>query len=745
MKSELQNATVKAQFPVLEMSCAACAESVASALRQTNGVASASVNYASQSATVAYDPAQVDAAKMRNAVQEMGYDLVIDTAAPEEMQAQAEVKRYEVLHRKTVLSAMLSVPVVVLGMFFMDWQWSAIISMLMTAPVVFWLGGNFFRTAFQQAKHGRAGMDALVALSTGTAFLFSTFNTFYPQYWLERGLEAHVYFEAAAVIITFVLLGKLLEAKARAGTSSALKKLMGLQPDTVRIVTAAGEKTTPIADVLIGDVLLVRPGEQVPVDGVVTGGRSFVDESMISGEPLPVEKYEAAQVFAGTINQKGSFRFKAEKLGSDTLLGKIIKTVKAAQDSKAPVQRLVDKIAGIFVPVVMVLSAITFIVWMVFGGDAAFTHALLSAITVLVIACPCALGLATPTAIMVGIGKGAAHNILIKDAESLEIARKVNAVILDKTGTLTEGKPVVTDEYWPQDDQEKRALKAILAAIESASEHPLAAAVVSHLQEVPDRGGLPEMAFDSHTGKGASGSFEGKQYYVGNLTWMQELGIMLDEAFTEKATAWQKAAKTVIYFADEKQVRAVLAIADAIKPGSAAAVAQLVKNDIAVYMLTGDNEETAAAVAEAVNIKHFKAGLMPFEKADFVNKLQKEGKTVAMVGDGINDAEALAIANVSIAMGKGTDIAMDIAQMTIISGDLQLLPKAFKLSRYTIAGMRQNLFWAFIYNLIGIPIAAGILYPFTGFLLNPMLAGAAMALSSVSVVLNSLRLKYIKL
>ena len=579
-------------------------------------------------------------------------------------------------------------------------------------------------------------MDTLVALSTGVAYLFSVFNILFPHYWHERGLHGHVYFEAAAGVVTFILLGKLLEEKAKGKTSSAIKKLIGLQPNMVTIVHEGGHQMDmPIEQVKVDDIILVKPGGRIAVDGMVISGSSYVDESMLSGEPLPVLKKEGEKVFAGTINQKGSFQFRAIKVGADTMLAQIIRMVQDAQGSKAPVQKLVDRIAAIFVPVVIVIALLAFGAWVLFGGTNGFTQGLMALVTVLVIACPCALGLATPTAIMVGIGKGAEKGILIKDAESLELAKKVDAIILDKTGTITEGKPAVTDIAWLHNDDSP---KAFLFSIEKQSEHPLAEAVVNHFGIMDT---LPVDYFESVTGKGANGYIQNQPWMVGNRRMMQENNIQLADQLLEKANTWAGESKTVIWFSNMKEALAVIAIADKIKDTSVEAISEMKRLGIEVYMLTGDNEATAKAVAEKAGIAHYKAELLPDHKAAFVKQLQSEGRIVAMVGDGINDSTALAQADVSIAMGKGSDIAIDVAKMTIISSDLKKIPMAIHLSRQTVTAIRQNLFWAFIYNLIGIPVAAGILYPFTGFLLNPMIAGAAMALSSVSVVSNSLRLK----
>ena len=726
------------------MSCAACAVSVESMLKSTSGVADAGVNYANQSAWVDFDPKTTDLLSLDKVLQSVGYGFIINEDEDESIAEQEKLKleHYHKLKSKTIRTGILSVPVVIIGMFFMDMPYGNYIMMALTAPVLFIFGKDFFINAFNQAKHGKSNMDTLVALSTGIAFLFSTFNTFYPQFWHEKGLHPHVYFEAAAVIVFFILLGKLLEEKAKTNTSNALKKLIGLQPKTIKVIRNNAEQEIPVKDVLLHDEIVIRSGEKIPVDGKVVSGSSYVDESLMTGEPIPSEKTAGAQVFAGTINQQGSFTFIAEKIGKNTLLAQIIKTVQAAQGSKAPVQRLVDKIAGIFVPVVIAISILTFILWMIFGGENALTQALLAAVSVLVIACPCALGLATPTAIMVGVGKGAENNILIRDAESLEKAHEVKAVILDKTGTLTQGHPQVTNWKWSSNisDHAKHALAIKL--LESRSEHPLASAVVDFVKE---NGNAKVENFKSVTGNGVRGIVDGNEYLIGTLSFLQKEKVTLDSDLEELADMQREAAQTVIGVSVNKAQIALISIADQLKATSADAVKKLKEQGIEVYMLTGDNNQTAAEVARQVGIKNYLAEVKPDDKMQFVKKLQAEGKIVAMVGDGVNDSQALAQADVSIAMGKGSDIAMDVAKMTLITSDLMTLPKALRLSKKTVRTIKQNLFWAFIYNLIGIPVAAGILYPFNGFLLNPMIAGAAMALSSVSVVTNSLRLRSAKL
>jgi Cu2+-exporting ATPase len=734
----------KQSFPVLEMTCAACAASVESALKSVAGIYEASVNFATQSALVTYNPAVVSPQAMRQAVQAIGYDLMVDDADVFQAQQQAEAAHYATLKKRTLWSAVLTVPVVIIGMFFMHWRAGVYLSMVLAAPVVFYFGRSFFVHAFKQARHGKANMDTLVALSTGIAFLFSTYSTFFPAYFTAHGLHAHVYYEAAAVIITFITLGKWLEARAKSKTSSAIKKLMSLQPKTVRIINHGQEEEIPAALVQPGHIVCVKPGEKIPVDGLIVSGHSYIDESMLTGEPVPVFKKEGDPVFSGTLNQQGSIQFQARQVGAQTVLARIIQTVQQAQGSKAPAQKLADAVAGIFVPVVIGIAILTFGLWMITGGSNALSHALVASLSVLVIACPCALGLATPTAIMVGIGKGAENNILIKDAESLERANQVTAVVLDKTGTLTHGKPVVTGLVWQEGLVNTTELLAVLCAIESRSEHPLAQAIVSFCQQH----NLPAVTvgqFENLPGKGVRAEVNGHIYVAGNEQLLREAGSINCANLEAAGRAWQQQGHTVIWFANRQNVLAALALADEVRETARAAVQQLQQQKKEIYLLTGDNEETARSVANQLGISHYRAGVLPDQKAAFVRQLQQQGHIVAMVGDGINDAPALATADVSIAMGKGTDIALDAASITLLTTDLRHLPKVFHLSALTVRTLRQNLFWAFVYNIIGIPVAAGVLYPVNGFLLNPMIAGAAMALSSVSVVSNSLRLHFKKL
>jgi len=728
----------KKTVTVTNMTCAACAGSVERFLNNQEGVSSASVNFANEKAVIEYsEVTSFDA--LKSAVQSIGYDLVAtDSEAGKQQVIQGKENEYRKLKRRVIGAIILAVPLFVIGMFFMEMPYANYIMWALSTPMLFYFGQQFFVGAWKQLKHRSANMDTLVAMSTGIAYLFSVFNTLNPHFWHSRGIHPHVYFEAAGIVIAFILLGKLLEERAKGNTSAAIKKLMGLQPKTVTVILENGEQAEQAVSTLTKNtIVLVKPGERIAVDGEVIAGSSYVDESTINGEPIPVAKQAGDTVFAGTMNQKGAFRFRAEKVGGETLLAQIIKMVEEAQGSKAPVQKLVDKIAAVFVPVVIGIAVLSFITWMILGGEYGFERGLIAAVTVLVIACPCALGLATPTAIMVGVGKAAERGILIKDAESLELAQKMNSVILDKTGTITEGKPVVTDLEWFGNFSQEQ--QDILFSIEQSSEHPLADAIVARLKETSKF--LEGVEVENNSGQGITGRVNGKEYFLGNERLMQQKDIV----FSEEQKAWisqrLEKAQTVVLFAEDARLLGALAIADQVKETSVAAIHELHRKGIKVVMLTGDNPQTAKAVAEELGIDVYHANVLPAEKANYVRELQEKGEVVAMVGDGINDSNALAQADVSIAMGKGSDIAMDVAKMTIISSDLLKISEAIRLSKQTSTAIRQNLFWAFIYNLIGIPVAAGILYPFNGFLLDPMWAGAAMAFSSVSVVMNSLMLK----
>ena len=732
----------KKVYPVMGMHCAACANNVEKIVKKQEGVEDASVNLAAAVLTVDFNSDVVSPEQLKDAVMKIGFDLIIDEDNSMEEQEEAEHSYYEQLQRKTVVAWIFALPVAFMGMFFMDFPGINWWMLVLSLPVLFYSGHAFYVNAWKQAKHFTSNMDTLVALSTSIAFLFSLFNTLYPQFWYEQGLEPHVYYEAATVIIAFVLVGKLMEEKAKGKTSMAIRKLMGLQPKTARILRDGKEEDILISELKKGDKVSVRPGERVPVDGLIVEGDTFIDESMISGEPIPVEKKLNDKVFAGTINQNGAFVMSAEKVGRETVLAQIIRMVQEAQGSKAPVQRIVDKVTAVFVPTVLAIAILTFMVWMIVGGVDDFSYAMLSAVSVLVIACPCALGLATPTALMVGIGKGAEAHILIKDAVALEQMRKVDTVVLDKTGTVTEGRPTVTG--WLHDAGWVNEHKGILYAAELKSEHPLALAIVEELKKDGNKPAIID-SFESRTGRGIVVTRGGKTYWAGSHRLLNDFGAKVSDLLKSMVEEYERSGKSLVYFGEESTLLAVIVISDKVKPTSIQAVKQMQAEGKYVVLLTGDGHLTAQNVAGEINANRFIAEALPDDKENVIKELQREGRVVAMVGDGINDSQALARADVSIAMGKGTDIAMDVAMVTLMTSDLLLLPKAFKLSRKTVRLIHQNLFWAFIYNLIGIPIAAGILFPMYGILLNPMIASAAMACSSVSVVLNSLSLNWRKL
>ena len=732
----------KITVPVLEMSCAVCANNVENEVRSILGVDSATVNFAANTLTVSFDPKKTSLLQIKSAVQAIGYDLVIEENNREKIQEKAEKQHYQSIKKRTITAWILSIPLMGISMTIMHQNWANWVMLLLTLPILSFCGQSFYINAWKQLRHKSANMDTLVSLSTIIDFLFSLFNTIYPDFWTKRGLEPHVYYEAAGMIIAFVLLGKLMESKAKNNTSSAIKKLMGLQPQTAHLLTTEGEKEVPLNILKPGDLIRVKPGEKVPVDGIVFDGNSYVDESMISGEPIPVEKQSKDKVLAGTINQKGTFSITATQVGTQTILSQIVHMVQEAQGSKAPVQRIADKISSYFVPIVIIIAIITFIVWLLVGGNDFFSYALLSAVSVLVIACPCALGLATPTALMVGIGRGAENHILIKDAFALENLCKVNCIVLDKTGTITQGHPAVTAEIWLQTPDTE--MLSVLLSAEQKSEHPLALAMTDFLlkKEIQP---ISVTSFQSLTGQGITVEYNKNFFWVGSLKMAADQTTTFPESVKPVLKQWQNDGQSIVCYGKQNRILAIFALSDPIKESSKYAISSLQKKGIEIHLLTGDNRHTANSVALKLGIKNIQADALPSGKEEYIKTLQNKKKFVAMVGDGINDSQALARADVSIAMGKGTDIAMDVAMITLITSDLSLLSKAINLSRRTVRIIRENLFWAFIYNIIGIPIAAGLLYPICGILLNPMWASAAMAFSSVSVVLNSLRLKWIKI
>lgn len=727
----MENSPKKEVFAVTGMMCAVCAGSVESMIAALPGVKSASVNYAGANVFVSYNPDIVSPADFVKSVEAIGYGLIIEEENLNEKLADIEFKHFNELKRKLWVAGIFTIPVFILSMFHVfHFEYKNWILLTLSIPVILFSGSEFYTNAWKQAKHRMVNMDTLVALSTGIAFIFSTINTIFPGIFLRAGLQPHVYFESATVIIAFILAGKFMEEHSKSKASSVIRSLMGLQPKNLTVLRDGGEMELPLAMVAPDDQVMVRPGDRIPVDGVVKSGDSYIDESMISGEPLPVFKTSGTNVYAGTLNTNGNLIIIASKTGKNTLLAGIIAMVQEAQSAKPPIQKLADKIASIFVPVVLALATITFVIWWAFGPEPSATFAFLTTISVLIIACPCALGLATPTALMAGIGRGASQGILIRNAGNLETACKINAVIFDKTGTLTTGKPSVTKSKWFKDDE---ILKQLLYSLEKRSGHPLAYAIASLFEGMQM---LPVEKFEDIPGKGVKALYQDYNCLVGNKALMTENSILVPEGSD---------AENSVYFASNLEIIATFSIEDTLRDNAFEAVNKLQKEGIDVFMLTGDKEETAALMAEKAGIRNYFAGVLPADKNHFVKDLQQKGYKVAMVGDGINDSAAMAEADLGIAMATGSDIALDSAGIILMKGDLRAVVEAINLSKITVRIIRQNFFWAFFYNIIAIPIAAGILYPFTGFLLSPMIAGAAMAMSSVNVVLNSLRLKRVAL
>ncbi|MEG4584789.1 heavy metal translocating P-type ATPase [Microcoleus sp. MOSTC5] len=744
----MENATMKLRG----MSCASCASNIEGAIRSVPGVETCNVNFGAEQASVTYNPSQTDVAAIQDAVDAAGYSALPmqdDVLAPEDdAERQARQSENQDLTRKVWVSGIISAVIVIGSLPAMTglpiplipmWLHHPWLQLVLTTPVLFWAGRSFYINAWKALKRHTATMDTLVAIGTGAAYLYSLFPTFFPQWFISQGLKPDVYFEAASVIIALLLLGRLLENRAKGQTSEAIRSLMGLQAKTARVIRNGREVDIPIAEVVLGDVILVRPGEKIPVDGEIIDGSSTIDEAMVTGESVPVKKQPGDEVIGATINKTGSFKFRATRVGKDTFLAQIVKLVQQAQGSKAPIQRLADRVTGWFVPVVIAIAIATFVIWYNIMGNV--TMALITTVGVLIIACPCALGLATPTSIMVGTGKGAENGILIKGADSLELAHKLQTVVLDKTGTITQGKPTVTDFITVNGTANGNELKllGLAASVERNSEHPLAEAVVQYAQsqgvELTD-----SREFEAHAGSGVQGYVSNQWVQIGTHRWMNELGI--DTSSLQPP--WDRLeylGKTVIWIAVNGKVEGIMGIADAVKPSSVVAIRTLQKMGLEVVMLTGDNRRTAEVIAQEVGIKRVIAEVRPDQKVAQIENLQAEGKIVAMVGDGINDAPALAQADVGMAIGTGTDVAIAASDITLISGDLQGIVTAIQLSRATIRNIKQNLFFAFIYNVAGIPIAAGILFPIFGWLLNPIVAGAAMAFSSVSVLTNALRLR----
>ena len=745
----MENTTLKLRG----MSCASCARSIEEAIREVNGVNECIVNFGAELATVEYDPSKTDVTVIQQAVDEAGYSAYPlqqqnPTAQQDEAEKRRQSKETNELTRKVIVASILS-GIIVIGSipmmtglhvpFIPMWLHDPWLQLVLTIPIQFWCGLSFYSNAWKAFKRHAATMDTLVVLGTSAAFIYSLFPTFFPNFFISQGLRPDVYYEAAAVIIALILVGKLLESRAKKQTGEAIRKLIGLQAKTARLIRNGQEIDIPIEEVQIGDVILVRPGEKIPVDGEVVDGTSTIDESMVTGESVPVKKQQGDEVIGATINKTGSFKFQATRVGKDTVLAQIVQLVQQAQGSRAPIQRLADSVTGWFVPAVIAIALLTFMIWFNIMGN--LTLALITTVGVLIIACPCALGLATPTSVMVGTGKGAENGILIKGADSLELAHKIKTIVLDKTGTITQGKPTVTDFVTTDGTANGNEIKLLqlAASLERNSEHPLAEAVVRYAQ-TQEVGLVSVENFEAIAGSGVQGIVDNHLIQIGTQRWMSELNVKTQVLEKEKERL-EYLGKTAIYIAIDGKIQGLMGISDAVKPTSTQAIKALQKLGLEVVMLTGDNRRTAETIAREVGIKRVLAEVRPDQKADTVRKLQREGKIVAMVGDGINDAPALAQADVGIAIGTGTDVAIAASDITLISGDLQGVVTAIQLSNATIRNIRQNLFFAFIYNVAGIPIAAGILFPIFGWLLNPIIAGAAMAFSSVSVLTNALRLR----
>jgi Cu+-exporting ATPase len=741
----------KSVLAISGMTCASCVNRVQKALSKVSGVIEATVNFATEKATVEYIADQVTTGDLGRAIAAIGYTVVeMDESRDVDSEKAARETEFKKLKRKFLIGIIMVVPLFLLvhwdklglsGLFALSRQANFILQLILQTPVQFWVGIQFYKGAFAAARHRTSDMNTLIAVGTSAAYLYSVLATFFPELFAAEGLAPKVYFDTAGAIIVLILLGRLLEARAKGQTSEAIKKLIGLQAKTATVLVNGEQHDIPVDEVLIGDIVVVKPGEKIPVDGVVIDGHSAVDESMVTGESIPVEKTVGQEVVGATLNKTGAFKFKATKVGKDTMLAQIIKMVEEAQGSKPPIARLVDVIASYFVPAVILAAIVTFTIWFFLGPVPALTYAVLNFVAVMIIACPCALGLATPTSIMVGTGKGAEHGVLIRGGEALETAHKLSAIVLDKTGTITRGEPVVTD-ILAAEGYQKEEILYLAASAEKGSEHPLGEAIVTQAQD-RDISLVDPTAFNAIPGHGIEATIDGKKLLLGNTRLMNDNHIDL-ENMAQKSDDLSSEGKTPMWVAVNGIIAGIIAVADTLKENSQTAVTALHHLGLQVIMITGDNKQTADAIAKQTGVDRILADVLPEGKAREVKKLQEEGQIVAMVGDGINDAPALAQADVGIAIGTGTDVAMESSDITLISGDLTGVVTAIALSKATIRNIKQNLFWAFAYNTILIPVAAGVLFPFFGILLNPIFAAAAMGLSSVTVVTNALRLRRFK-
>lgn len=727
-------------FPVLNMNTARCGQKVEKAISELLGVLEVKANVENNTVLIKYDITRITVGQIRAGILSVGYDIIIDQEDQIELQEKEQITRYQKLRAEVIGSWVFAVPLLLLSVsrFFDSFAYAGYLRMLMALIVLAFFGRGFYTSAWSKMRRKIYGVDILVAISVTVAFLFSVFNTFWPQYWISNGIAPTTYYGSIVVIIAFVLTGKFLETRTKGSTTLAIRNLMGLRPKTATVVRDGHNEDIPLKKLQVNEVILIEPGEKIPIDGEVLDGASYVDESMLSGEPLPVEKAIGSKVTAGTVNQRGRLTVRAEKVGEDTFLAQIIRMVQEAQSSKAPVKRIVDRVTAIYLPIVLVISLLSLVGWLIWGGEARVAYALYTSISVLIIACPCALALASPIALLVGVNKGMHQHILIKDIFSLEQMHKVNTIVFDKTGTITEGRPAIVGWLWAVPQELK--YKQILVAAESRSDNPLALTLLEELSIKQKVKPVDLEIVTNLPGKGIIVDYEDEKYWVGGKRLKQEFNAEVKGPLIEMLGSYEEKGYNIIYFGRGSELLSIISVADQLKPSSLSAIRELSRMGLQVTMLTGDSQRSAEAVARKLAIDSIKAEVLPDEKEVYIRELQAQGRKVAMVGDGINDSQALACSDVSIAMGRGTDIAMNVAMITLMTSDLSLLPQAIRLSRRTVRLIRKNIFWSFLFNILALPIAAGLFVPLTGALLSPVLMGSVMALSSVFVVLNSLSL-----